>query len=309
MAALSGTTSATPRTFRPRTRATAAAHVPRRMRGRAQPCRGQARAVALSRCSRKCGRLGWRIMKPLGGAQEYISRQVAVSETPCGARRATAVGDRPKGRARPSRPRHRRGRPLRGEPGGCLALEPVRLVGAADRARAGEPLPAPAQTGKRKQNVPGWNEEASRKRYLLPDELRRWWAAVLADRDRDTRELAALLLLLGVRRGNLQRARWEQFDLASRCWRIPAEEMKAGEEHEAPLSAAAARHPGGPPQARGRAGRGLGVSRPRYRRPASATRGAGSRGSRRRRRPLGSSPTTCAGVSRPGRLTRALTRR
>ena len=81
------------------------------------------------------------------------------------------------------------------------------------------------------------NDEASRERYLLPDEMRRWWVATLSDGDADTRELAALLLLLGVRRGNLQRARWEQFDLASRAWRIPASEMKAGREHLAPLSA------------------------------------------------------------------------
>ena len=83
------------------------------------------------------------------------------------------------------------------------------------------------------------NDEASRERYLLPDEMRRWWAAALADHDRDTQELAALLLLLGVRRGNLQRAWWEQFDLASRAWRIPATEMKARREHLAPLPAPA----------------------------------------------------------------------
>ena len=83
------------------------------------------------------------------------------------------------------------------------------------------------------------NDEASRERYLLPDEMRRWWAAVLSEHDRDVQELAALLLLLGVRRGNLQRARWEQFDLASRAWRIPASEMKARREHLAPLPAPA----------------------------------------------------------------------
>ena len=92
----------------------------------------------------------------------------------------------------------------------------------------------------RGQRGPGWNKETPRERYLLPDELRRWWAAVLADRDTDARELAALLLLTGARRGNLQAARWEQVDLGARCWRIPAPEMKANREHEAPLSVAAA---------------------------------------------------------------------
>jgi integrase len=92
----------------------------------------------------------------------------------------------------------------------------------------GKDLPNPCRGVKR-------NDEASRERYLLSDEMRRWWAAVLADHDRDTRELAALLMLLGVRRGNLQRARWEQLDLVSRAWRIPASEMKANREHLAPL--------------------------------------------------------------------------
>ena len=96
----------------------------------------------------------------------------------------------------------------------------------------GRDLPNPCRGVKR-------NDEASRERYLLPDEMRRWWAAVLADHDRDTAEFAALLMLLGVRRGNLQRARWEQFDLASRAWRIPASEMKANREHLAPLSSPA----------------------------------------------------------------------
>ncbi len=104
--------------------------------------------------------------------------------------------------------------------------------------RIGRELPNPCRRP-RGQRGPGWNKETPRERYLLPDELRRWWAAVLADLDTDTRELAALLLLLGVRRGNLQRARWEQIDLAAKCWRIPAAEMKANREHEAPLSTAA----------------------------------------------------------------------
>ena len=96
----------------------------------------------------------------------------------------------------------------------------------------GRDLPNPCRGVKR-------NDEASRERYLLPDEMRRWWAAVLADHNRDTAEFAALLVLLGVRRGNLQRARWEQLDLASRAWRIPAAEMKGKREHLAPLPSSA----------------------------------------------------------------------
>ena len=137
----------------------------------------------------------------------------------------------------------------------------------------------------RGQRGPGWNKEAPRERYLLPDELRRWWAAVLADHDEDTRELAALLVLLGVRRGNLQRARWEHIDLAARCWRIPAADMKANREHEAPLSVAAvgilaARHVRAGEPSEGwvfpsRTGRSLGDPRGGLTRVAKAAKVAG----------------------------------
>ncbi len=96
----------------------------------------------------------------------------------------------------------------------------------------GRDLPNPCRGVRR-------NDEAPRGRYLLPDEMRRWWASVLADHDCDTAEFAALLLMLGVRRGNLQGVRWEQLDLASRAWHIPASEMKSSREHLAPLPAPA----------------------------------------------------------------------
>ena len=45
-----------------------------------------------------------------------------------------------------------------------------------------------------------------------------------------------LLLLTFVRTGELRAARWEEFDLDKRLWRIPAERMKMGVEHLVPLS-------------------------------------------------------------------------
>jgi integrase len=45
-----------------------------------------------------------------------------------------------------------------------------------------------------------------------------------------------LLLLTCVRTGELRSAEWSQFDIDKAEWRIPAEKMKAGEEHVVPLS-------------------------------------------------------------------------
>ncbi len=45
-----------------------------------------------------------------------------------------------------------------------------------------------------------------------------------------------LLLLTFVRSGELRGARWEEFDLEDRVWRIPADRMKMKNEHLVPLS-------------------------------------------------------------------------
>ena len=45
-----------------------------------------------------------------------------------------------------------------------------------------------------------------------------------------------ILMLTAVRSGELRKARWEDFDLEAREWRIPAEVMKMREEHIVPLS-------------------------------------------------------------------------
>ena len=45
-----------------------------------------------------------------------------------------------------------------------------------------------------------------------------------------------LLLLTFVRSGELRGARWEEFDLEGRLWRIPGERMKMNTEHLVPLS-------------------------------------------------------------------------
>ncbi len=80
------------------------------------------------------------------------------------------------------------------------------------------------------------NKEHPKERYLSPDELGRFLAAVEADHDADTRDFLRLLLFTGVRRGTLCRARWADLDRQDKLWRIPAEYMKAGRELTIPLA-------------------------------------------------------------------------
>ena len=65
----------------------------------------------------------------------------------------------------------------------------------------------------------------------------------LANYTQTGRELTALaielLILTFVRSGELRGARWEEFDLDSKVWSIPAERMKMKRPHEVPLSAQA----------------------------------------------------------------------
>lgn len=51
-----------------------------------------------------------------------------------------------------------------------------------------------------------------------------------------TRLALRLLVLTFVRSGELRGARWEEFDLDNRLWRVPAERMKMGIEHLVPLA-------------------------------------------------------------------------
>lgn len=54
--------------------------------------------------------------------------------------------------------------------------------------------------------------------------------------DPHTVQALRLLLLTAVRPGELRGARWSEFDLSERLWRIPAERMKMRSEHTVPLS-------------------------------------------------------------------------
>jgi integrase len=72
-------------------------------------------------------------------------------------------------------------------------------------------------------------ETNRRARVLADDEIPAFWNAL--DRSNltiTTRVGLRLLLLLGVRSGELLRARWEEFDLPARVWTVPVERQKLG---------------------------------------------------------------------------------
>jgi integrase len=63
--------------------------------------------------------------------------------------------------------------------------------------------------------------EQARERFLSPQELTRVNEALLAEPDWRWRNYFPLLLLLGARKSELLRARWEHVDLEQRLWLIP----------------------------------------------------------------------------------------
>jgi integrase len=72
-------------------------------------------------------------------------------------------------------------------------------------------------------------ETARRARVLSDEEIAALWNAL----DRSTLTLPVrvglrLLLLLGVRTGELLRARWDEFDLPAKVWTVPVERQKLG---------------------------------------------------------------------------------
>lgn len=74
-------------------------------------------------------------------------------------------------------------------------------------------------------------------RFLSPEETRRLRDAVDASENTQLRFIVALLLLTGARKRELLDARWEDFDIDRRSWRIPM--SKSGKARHVPLSAAA----------------------------------------------------------------------
>lgn len=80
--------------------------------------------------------------------------------------------------------------------------------------------------------------ERSRDRVLTDDELRQVWNAANED-GWPFGPLVKLLALTGQRLSEVGGMRWDEIDLESKLWTIPAERVKNGQRHEVPLSDAA----------------------------------------------------------------------
>jgi integrase len=82
-------------------------------------------------------------------------------------------------------------------------------------------------------------DKTFRRRALSPAEIALLWRATEGAEAAYFGSYARLLLLLGVRRTELGRAAWDEFDLDAALWTIPPTRMKADEPHEVPLAPAA----------------------------------------------------------------------
>lgn len=78
--------------------------------------------------------------------------------------------------------------------------------------------------------------ETSRDRFLQPDELKRFFEALLDDSTPpDLKDFVMLLLLTGARRSNVMSMIWQEIDFTSSVWTIPATKSKNREIMKIPL--------------------------------------------------------------------------
>jgi len=68
--------------------------------------------------------------------------------------------------------------------------------------------------------------EEKRDRFLLPDEMKRFFAALSTEPDDTLRDFFWTALLTGARRGNCQSMRWDELDVSRGDWRIPGDKSK-----------------------------------------------------------------------------------
>jgi integrase len=80
------------------------------------------------------------------------------------------------------------------------------------------------------------NPEEGRERYLEPAEMGRLMKALADYRDQESANAIMLALLTGARRGELLRATWDQFNLATGRWAKPSAHTKQKRIHHVPLS-------------------------------------------------------------------------
>lgn len=76
-------------------------------------------------------------------------------------------------------------------------------------------------------------KEKSRDRFLQPDELPKFFEALVEEPNETIRDYFLLSLLTGARRANVQAMRWDQLNFERGEWRIP--ETKNGDSQTVPL--------------------------------------------------------------------------
>jgi integrase len=77
--------------------------------------------------------------------------------------------------------------------------------------------------------------EVSRDRFLLPGEMQSFFSAVVAE-DQPWRDFFLTMLLTGQRKSNVCSMRWDEIDLKSAVWTVPAAKAKAGKPIPVALS-------------------------------------------------------------------------
>ena len=81
------------------------------------------------------------------------------------------------------------------------------------------------------------NAEASRKRYLKPDEMGRLIDALAAHPDRKAANILRVLMMTGARSHEVMAMRWADLDLTAGVWSKPGSTTKQRTDHVVPLSA------------------------------------------------------------------------
>jgi integrase len=76
--------------------------------------------------------------------------------------------------------------------------------------------------------------EKSRDRFLLPEEMSRFFDALAQEENVTARDFIMMALLTGARKSNVLAMSWKDISLENQIWRIP--DTKNGEPHNVPLS-------------------------------------------------------------------------
>lgn len=84
------------------------------------------------------------------------------------------------------------------------------------------------------KGVPLFEENNKIERFLSQEEAKRLYEAVLLSDNRMLKSIVPMLLLTGARKREVLDAKWEDFDIDRRTWRIPT--TKAGVARHVPLS-------------------------------------------------------------------------